>query len=305
VDSPDDVSLLLSKLQYYEFLDASSSPFAREMLVLGGIYPYRLEDLVDELVRCGAVGENLNPPEELYPDNGLNRETALAAFDEGYQIVVHSDHCGTSKIGCPRDYEGGPQQFIHDFDFGDLQNQGEPSIFWTLGCWPGHFEGADCFAEASLLTDELTGFVAAVANARSGSYSDWVTYYSFIDALYPFGWADNPPPGPQYRGPVSNLGEAYRYSMTRYRRGVYERSNSRLSFQNLFGDPTMFVWRDNPATTIVTPLQQTVPIGMSDISVLVEYLDMGIPTPLAYAKVCIWMEGDVFSIGFTDQNGVV
>ena len=302
VDNAEDVELLLCKLQHYETLDDCNTSFAREMTLLGGIYPNRLEELADALEDCGVVYENLNTINEMYPYNDLNRETALGAFSDGYNIIIHSDHCGTSEIGVPRDPPSGPSQFLYDFDFGNLTNQGESSIFWTLGCWPGHFEGAECFAEAGLLTDDNTGFIAAIANARSGAYGDWVTYFSFIDALYPFGWADYPRPGGQPNNcPVSNIGEAYRYSMNRYSTicPTDPQSHSSLSFQNLFGDPSMFVWRDEPHQLGVETVPSIITAGTStDITVSVtDEDDEGAPIA---AKVCLYKDGDLFAIRYTD-----
>ena len=339
VDNADDVELLLSKLKLYEWPEVFPEDFARKMLFIGGSSGYHgaedgwgaaYLDYINGLLEDAGIsgpGSNLDAITEIYyPQSGiacngydcellpedyyfesqeiLSRPNALAELDAGYNLIVHMDHSGTHLIGAPS--ESG--EFIYEYDFQSLCNTGEPSILWTAGCWPGHFEGADCFAEAGLLTSDETGLVAVIANSRSGYWGDWRLYYPFIDALYPFGWIDDPISGPPF--PIdrtaSDIGEAYRYSKnfenSDYLYGLPsnpEESNNHWSMQHLFGDPTMFVWRDDPDQIAVETVPSIISAGTStDITVSVSDSD-DFNEPIA-AKVCLYKDGDLFAIRYTD-----
>ena len=296
VDDAADFQTLYNKLKLYECPDEFPENYARKMLLLGGIGANRLEALKDFLEEAGAIPGNLVYPTELYYPGLLNRQAALEAFNEGHQIIIHSDHCGTHAISVPRDYDEGPSQYIYEYDFDTITNTGKPSIFFTIGCWPGHFENADCFAEAGLLTSTNTGFVAAIANARSGWSGDWEVYYSLINALYPFGWLGHPEP--QYPvPPVCYLGEAYRYSMNHA--FAPENNNNRLSYMNLLGDPSMYVWRNDPSELTVITMPSMATAGT--FNVLVTVRETG--AALHGATVCLWKENDVFAMETTGANG--
>ncbi|MCK4505631.1 MAG: hypothetical protein KAW14_08450 [Candidatus Aegiribacteria sp.] len=326
VDNAEHVDLLLSKLKLYEWPDVFPNNFAREMLFIGGshvgtdgkgaVCEEYLKEQLENADISGPAGDNLDVITELYyPQSGtssycnpagdnyffssherLSRTSALDELDQGYNLIIHADHSGIDRIGAAR--EDAPQQFIHDFDFEIFSNFAEPSILWTLGCWPGHFEGADCFAEAGLLTSGETGLVAMIAFARNGWLGDWLIYYSFIDALYPFGWIDYPPE-PVDRT-VSYIGEAYRYSMNFENSSYPYNFNKHKSTQNLFGDPAMFVWRNDPHRLDVNAIPATIIAGVStDITVTVTDSD-NLNQPVA-AEVCLYKDGDLYATGYSDD----
>jgi len=326
VDNSDDVQLLLSKLQLYECPEEFPEDFARKALFIGGsdvcineipdgkgaVYEEYLIYLLDEEEIIDPNG-NLDSITEFYlPQDGscfcepfgeyydfasqeiLSRPNALDELDAGYNLIIHFDHSGTHQIGAAQ--QASPGEYIYEYDFQSLSNTGEPSILWTAGCWPGHFEGADCFAEAGLLTPEETGLVAVIANARSGVWHDWMVYYPFVDALYPFGWVTEPSPTPVCG--VSYIGEAYRYSMN-FEHEFWGQTNYRKSIQNLFGDPTMFVWRDDPDQLAVETVPSIITAGTStDITVFVTNEDEG-NAPVG-AMVCLYKDGDLFSMKYAD-----
>jgi hypothetical protein len=326
VDNAEHVDLLLSKLRLYEWPDVFPHDFARKMIFIGGssggtdgrgaAYEEYLKEQLENDSISGPQGDNLDEITELYypqsgtaPDNWpllpdnytfssrekLSRTSAIDELDQGYNLIIHMDHARTDRIGAAS--TDSPQQFIHDFDFEIFSNYAEPSILWTASCWPGHFEGADCFAEAGLLTSGETGLVAVIANARPGRWEDWMIYYPFIDALYPFGWIDYPPE-PVDRT-VSYIGEAYRYSMN-YENDSYSRPNYNKIKQNLFSDPAMFVWRNDPHRLDVNAIPANIIAGVStDITVTVTDSD-NLNRPVA-AEVCLYKDGDLYATGYSDD----
>jgi len=328
VDNADDVELLLSKLKLYEWPDVFPKNFARKMLFIGGSYKdidgygaaYEefLKEQLENMGISGPAGNNLDEITELFfpqigyytpsgssplpepdpyhfeSDDPLNRNNALSELNSGYNLIIHMDHSGTHEIGAAQ--QAG--EYLYEFDFQSLSNTGEPSILWTAGCWPGHFEGADCYAEAGLLTSDETGLVAVIANARNGFWEDWKIYYPFIDALYPFGWITNF----INLQPVSYIGEAYRYSMN-FENDIYMPmvpNNYHRCKQHLFGDPTMYVWRDDPHQLAIEAFPLSIFAGISaDITVSVTDSDDS-NEPIA-AIVCFYKDGDIFAIRYTDE----
>jgi hypothetical protein len=301
VDNSSDVSTMLNKLDLYEDPSSFPSNFARKVLFIGGSSSGEngdgaedLDELVGDLEGSGASGPSgtyLDAIKELYhPPSGhtwsgdsLCRDNALTELDSGYNIVIHADHSGTHQIGAAQ--TDLPGQYIYEFDIANITNDDEPSILWTLGCWPGHYEGAECFVEFGLLSSDEEGLVAAIAFARSGWWGDEKVHDAFCDGLYAFDAVDNP---------LCYLGEVYRHSMNATDQQTYH-----LSVQHLFGDPTMFVWRGNASTLQVSVSDDTVSAGTFTDTVTVQ----GDEPALEGAQVCLWLEDEMFAIDTTDSNG--
>ena len=270
VDNSYDVDLMLTKLKLYEWPENFPEDYARRLLLLGSNGgnldgATHLSQLTEQLEISGAVTEYLDYPTELYywltePHGDLNRNNALAAFDQGYNLIIHADHSGVHEIGTAA--KGTPiGEVMWGSDFSTMGNTNEPSILWTLGCDPGWFDGADCFSEAGLLTSDNTGLVAVISNSRYGNSGQWVTFCAFSDALFNTGWIDFDPT-PTSDWPLSYLGEAHRCSNN------YDGDN--MFRLNLLGSPLMYVWRDDPGElSISTPpvlLREGIP---QDITVTV------------------------------------
>lgn len=301
IDNTTDISTMLNKLDVYEDPSSFPSNFARKALFIGGSSSLEngngaidLEELVGDLDSTGVSGVSgtyLDTIKELYhPPSGatwsgdsLCRDNALTELDAGYNIIIHMDHSGTHQIGAGM--TDIPHQYVYEMDIANISNENEPSILWTAGCWPGHYEGAECFVEYGLLSSDDEGLVAAIANARSGWWGDEVVHDAFCDGLYAFNEVDDP---------LCYLGEVYRHSTN-----ATSQPNYHLSFQHLFGDPTMFVWRGNASTLQVSVSDDTVSAGSFTDTVTVQGNDPAIEG----AQVCLWLEDELYAIDTTDSNG--
>ncbi len=299
VVNSDDVDLFFTKLKLYEQPEEFPEDFARKLLlmssnILDGNGADDMMELMAQLHESSAIPEYMDEPTELYyphslPAGDLCRSAALDEIDQGYNLIIHADHSEIHKLATAGKNALG--QYIWDSDFATMSNFNEPSILWTLGCDPGHFDGANCFAEAGLLTSDSTGLVAAIANARIGIFGQKTTYYAFCDALFNTGWINQY--GYQFNHwPLSYLGEANRCS----------KNYSSISFlhMNLLGSPLMYVWRDDPVE-----LHLSVPLTLlregvsSDITVTVtDGTD-----PVDNAIVCLWKKDEIFSIENTNAQG--
>ncbi len=299
VDDGADVDLMFTKLKLYEQPDVFPSDFARKILLLGSTFCVEgITVQVEQLLESEAVPEYLDNPIALYyhsepPHGDLTRNTALAEFDQGYNLIIHADHSGVHEIGTAG--FGALNEVMCDYDFATMTNYGEPSILWTLGCDPGWFDGADCFAEAGLLTAPNSGLVAVIANSRFGVAGQCNTHYAFCDALFNTGWITwiN---SMILNWPLSYLGEAHRCSKNN---DDITHRNLRL---NLLGSPLMYVWRDDPMELLLSVpplfLREGIP---QDITVTVtDGVD-----PVENATVCFWKKNEIFSVLETNVRGRV
>lgn len=300
VDDPDDVNTMLQKVMIYEDPETITPDFARRLLMLGsndvcGTGADDMIELTTLLDSSRAVPRYLNEPTELYfphtfPAGNLCRSEALQEFDTGYNLILHADHSETHKLATAGKNTLG--QFMWDSDFATMGNDYRPSILWTLGCGPGHFDGADCFVEAGLCNSRLNGLVAAIANARYGIFNQKVTYFVFMDALFNTGYVHNQHGIHSPHWPLSYLGEAHRMS----------KNTDGISFVllNLLGSPLLNVWRDDPVQ-----LQLSVPpmVLVAGVPADIEVTVTNGSQPVAGATICLWKRNDIFSIGTTDSYG--
>lgn len=299
VNNASDFETMFEKLLLYENPADPPESFARRILLMGSNNPAgsgadHLMELAERL-RDHSVPRYLDEPVELYyphslPAGDLNRNNALAEFDQGYNLVIHSGHSEIHKLGTAG--SGTLGQYMWDSDFSTMENIGKPSILWTLGCDAGHFDGAYSFAEAGLLTSWETGLSAVISNARGGLHSQISTARFFCDALFDTGHIAELF---QYQGlnwPLSFLGEAHRASKNL--------SGSSYMFLNLLGSPMMGVWRDDPdeLTVSCTPF-----FAVEGVPVTVTATVTDGSIPVADATVCLWKHGELFSIQHTDQFG--
>lgn len=300
VDDPDDVNTMLQKVTAYEDPEEIPPSFARRLLMMGSndICGTGADDLIALralLDSSHAVPRYLDEPTELYfphtfPAGNLCRAEALQEFDAGYNLILHADHSETHKLATAGRNTLG--QYMWDSDFATMGNESMPSILWTLGCGPGHFDGADCFAEAGLINAQLNGLVAAIANARYGLFNQKVTYFVFMDALFNTGYVLNQHGIHSPHWPLSYLGEAHRMS----------KNTDGISFVllNLLGPPLLNVWRDDPVQLQLSVPPMVLVAGVpADIGVTVTNGSQ----PVAGVTVCLWKRDEVFSIGTTDSYG--
>ncbi|MCD4706796.1 MAG: T9SS type A sorting domain-containing protein [Candidatus Sabulitectum sp.] len=302
VNTVDDVNLIFNKIQLYEQPEVFPENFARELLLIGSNNPAGngandMMDLVSQLEYSLATPEYLNAPATLYfphslPGGDLCRNTALDEFDQGYGMIIHADHSEIHKLATAGN--GTLGQYMWDSDFSTMNNAGQPSILWTLGCETGHFDGACCFSEAGLLTSAGTGLIAVIANARGGMHAQKITAYAFCDALFNTSWIIDQHHSKPLHWPLNFLGEAYRCS----------KNMTDLSFihLNLLGSPLMYVWRDDPEELSVSVPPLLLREGLpADITATVT----DGTAPVENATVCLWKKDEIFRLLETDAQGQV
>ena len=163
------------------------------------------------------------------------------------------------------------------------------------GCYNGsfdnwHFGGyytQDCFCRKNFLLWKQ-GEVACIANSRYGWYQPGGTnsssqYYDrmFFDAIF----------GQNY----TKIGDANRMSKETNVSIMQSNSNYRwVAYQtNLFGDPTMDIWTEQPEAMFVS-FPASVPIGSDQIMLIAD---------AAYARVGLMQNGELIGRAVGDASG--
>lgn len=204
------------------------------------------------------------------------------AISEGYQFIHHVGHAN--------------QTYVMKFNIGNISdetitNDGVTqgfNIAYSQGCDPGDFE-VECIAE-KFTVQINNGFVAFVANSRSGWGSTNNTngasqhyHREFVDALMGEG--------------ITTIGRVQEDSKEDLAGWFNNGTLMRWCYytSNLFGDPSMDMWTDVP---IAMEPEFHIVIPIND-----ETFEVTVPeTP--NATVCLSRDGEIISIGFTDEQGV-
>lgn len=313
VNNSDMVQTFLTKLEIYENPTSLPYGFGRSALFIGdsnsssgdGWGAEDCETLNQDLISAGIAGSSgkyLDPVKELYWPrwdliNGLwngdmlSRNTALDAIDDGYNFIIHVAHSGSHSLGAQSAESLPARQYITEGDIYNLTNTNMPSILFSMGCWPGHFQGTECIIERGLFSSNTTGLIAGMVFARSGHW--WCTP-NFIEPLANalYGYKTYAQIGSELK-PYIYLGASYKHMLNAIDVTTDE------YYMNLLGDPTMFVWRGNAMRPTVTANPSVVTAGV--FSTTVHASEMGIALP--GATVCLYKEDELFAIGITDSNG--
>lgn len=216
----------------------------------------------------------------------LNRSNALSELNESYNIFLHTDHSGIHNLGMGTGIFGPNKLF--DADFYNMNNDGHPFIFYSSCCWPGHYNGAESILEHSLFASDESGAVASVgAPVSNGDFSG---VYYFLDAFYPF-LHDYSEQLFSEHDPYFFIGEGWKHKMN---------VMNRAHFEILFGDPTMFVWRDMPDELVISGLP-TSPTAGALFSPTIHVTDG--TSVIEGATVVLWMDGELYATEVTDASG--
>ena len=321
VRTESEVSDFINKLEVYENPSSLPASFARSALFIGdsdngsaqdGKGAYRLEQINQSLISAGvssetgSSGQYLEPITELYwPASGtsgsytwsgseLTRASALSNLEDGHNLIFHSAHSNTHLLGAQSAAGLANRQYITEGDIQELDNANTPGILFTTGCWPGHFQTAECIVERGLLSSDDSGLIAGIASSVKSQWNDPELYMThFANALYEYTSYSSENSTVRI-GPYRYLGESYMHMINNAESpGFSER------FINLFGDPSMFIWRGNPIRPTVIASSSTVTAGTFTTTIQVSELG----TDLRGAKVCLFKEDELFAIETTDLNG--
>jgi hypothetical protein len=187
------------------------------------------------------------------------------------------------------------------FDSDDLDALGNDSLLGihnSIGCMCGaidYIPYGDCFAEHYLTPS--TGGSYSIMNSRYGygdppimgpsENIDTCFYHEIFSESYPYH---------------DHIGAAHAFSKDGYISEVtwYSTWAWCIYELNLFGDPEMPLWTDEPGELTVTH-DAVIPVGGSSFSVNVTDSGLGVENAL----VCLYKEGEVYQRGYTDASGIL
>lgn len=225
----------------------------------------------------------------LYDDHDhydLNPASAIAAMNEGYNIINHNDHANWNLLRM------GNQGSIYNEDVDTLSNLHRWFIFYSGGCISAAFDYSDCIAE-HFINNPQGGSVGYVGNSRYGfgipgdpgagpsDQYDFEFFASLFTGHYNLGLTNAE--SKSRLVPISQTDPYMRWTQ-------YE--------LNLLGDPEMPVWTDAPESLLVT-YPQTIPLAPCTLSMQVTSSG----TPVSKASVSLLQGGNLIQVGYTDHSG--
>ncbi len=212
----------------------------------------------------------------------LSRASALAALNEGRNIVFHMGHGDRDR------WAVGPGRVLLSDAAAMTNAPFYHALAYAVNCNSAAVE-AHCFAEAWMAAPDGGG----------------VSYLGSTDAAFPASarqtqrlffrrWMNDEftTAGDAYYAAADTIGMAAGESPSRNRFMLYS--------MVFLGDPDMIIWRDVPGEMTVD-VPSAIPLGSGPVAVTVS-LD---GQPLHRARVCLYKEGDAMAVGETAESGVV
>jgi len=289
VDSTGEIATFISKA--HDYMVSPPSGFGDEVFLMGFDLDSSSasEDLM-EIISGNWMPAWADYSREYDSESGSHENDVDAYVNSGQALIGHSDHCNTTVVGVGS-YRHGAHLSISEckaFSNGDRQ-----SVFYSLGCYCGNFEGGDCWIE-EFVKDSDGGGVGAVGNSRYGWYHPgrWHTLSSLLLRKYfKTLWL------PEYES--WRTGQVN--SISKNNTSVFG-GHSRYCFMesNVFGDPALPIWSNVPVSPTLNycPLigigQQGFTVNVSDGNQAIEG-----------ALVCVNIDGDVYERAETNAEGDV
>lgn len=181
-----------------------------------------------------------------------------------------------------------------------LTNGNRLPVVFSIGCSTGHFDTADCFAEAWLRKSGGGAIgVAAAARGSLSGYNDllaigimdtfWEHFDTWTSSVYPTSWR-----------PAEALNRAKQRVFQGYSNNLASQNTARLF--NWFGDPEMMLRTQTPS--ILTVDHPTYAFQGTNTDFTVAVTSEG--APVAGALVCIsHASADDYWVGATNASGEV
>ncbi|MDI6839715.1 MAG: C25 family cysteine peptidase [bacterium] len=232
---------------------------------------------------------------KLYESNGtLSRAILIDSLNAGFGFVHYAAHGRPDGVGSPiLDY------ILSSDDVDNLTNESKLGIHNSIACYIGAVDwvpGGDCFAEHLLNKDG--GAVAVIMNSRTGVGRPSVgMYYSeLLDTSFYHETFRSTYLYHDHIGVAHAVSKDCYVSWTtwedRWPWCIYE--------LNLFGDPELPMWTDEPKNLIV---EHDSVIWTRQTSFKIRVTDNG--TSVESALVCVMKgEDSVYVRGYTNPNGV-
>lgn len=293
VSSTIEIARVIEKIFTYE-KNPPATDYAREVLLVGMDLDASTpcEDLQETIAGyITGFDPGFDITKVYDSDPGNHKTAALAALNASKNLVNHADHASSTELGTGYFHHG---WCIYKSDVDNLVNDGELSVIVSLGCSPNGMTAGDCIAEHFVNRNTNQAGVAFTGNTRKGWY-----YGGYPESLS--GTLDREWWRGLFEEDKDILGETLVFSKHNFSRsGSDVKEHCEWTF-NLLGDPAMPIWTDDPQSLVVTH-EDTWTVGAYTGAFPVEVYCGG--SPLQYATVCLWKEGEVYEVEETDALGL-
>ena len=260
------------------------------------------------------------PADLQFPTFLWNGDTShvIGNISMGRFLVMHRDHGSSQNYwshfsnSFPSTYDGWTSPSFDTTDVSLLTNYLLFPVVFSMECMGGWFDGeTDQLDDPALtnnfesLCEELlvpstTGAIATIGASRvsySGVNDDLAQ--GFIDAIWPDYDQDFDSGGLYSFGQIMTYGKAFMATRDFWGANLYVDLTYELF--NLFGDPELELWTKSPDTLYV---DHPTHIGSLGPQSFVVQVDDGI-NPVDHARVCLWKDGDIFEVAYSDTLGYV
>ncbi|MDI6840480.1 MAG: C25 family cysteine peptidase, partial [bacterium] len=224
----------------------------------------------------------------------ISRQIVIDSLNAGFGFAHYAAHGNEYGV-----YSGQGAAILTSSDVDGLHNGGRLGIHNAISCFCGAVDevaGGDCFAE-HFINNPNGGGIASIMNSRYG--------YGTPPELGPSECIDLAFYKKLFNDGLYHLGEAHAASKDAYvtasQSGQWPEYWRYCLYElNLFGDPELPMWTDEPKSLAVEHLP-TIPVGQTWFEVTVSSDNV----PVKSALVCVMKEEDnVYAIGYTNENGV-
>jgi hypothetical protein len=292
VNTTSEAQLFVHKTLTYEGApggDPLPSDFQTDMLFMAEVLwsdPWTDHAICKNMIDDESVPPVFDPITKLYQTSGnLSTSSAVAAMNEGYNIVNHNGHANTTVLSI-----GSGALYRSHFD--GLTNAPRYGLFYSMGCWSAAID-KDCIAEHWNNSAGGGGF-AYIGNSRYGWGSPGnpgngtgdVFDREFFKKLFNEG--------------LEHVGVAHAAHKDFYVESA--RSNGYVRYTlyelNLLGDPETTVWTQTPLVASVTHPTAT-QLGEHTMLVTVARDGVAVPGAMVYAS-----NDELSALGVTGADGV-
>ncbi len=286
--TPESVQTIVQKILAYEKTPPSDYT-NRALFVASVLWP---RPYTDSGIHKNDIGnmyfpESFSPISKLYESlDNLSVLTTFNAMNAGGHLLNHDGHASSESWGFSNGFF--PRSLLDS-----LQNSPRNWIVYSIGCLSARFE-IDCMA-SGFLTSPQGGAVAYIGNFSYG-----------------WGMPGNPGFGVSevfdtrffkllFESPDPRLGDVFAQSKQYFIPQAQSENVFRwVEYElNLFGDPEMVVWTQEPL-----PLSVDYPRSINPRTVSVPIWVQSSSGTLDEATVCLYRAGECFEVEQTDETGL-
>ncbi len=339
VDTAADANTIVNKIIGYEQSPPTDANFYNDISLCAYFqddaddgqedrnYVFTTEQILDYLNGQGYNAERIYNTNGTNPTNysngtavtgGINWNGTPAditgAFNNGRLLITHRDHGLSRNFWNERPvphgqwqgtYDGWSEPWFTTWDVPWLNNGNAFPVVFSINCQTGWFDGEtdpytwnfECYCE-ELLRHQNGGAVAVFGATRNSptACNDYL-FRGFTDAILP-----------DFLSPTQNalyrLGQVLTYGkiIVVLQNGYSDDSTIvEVEEYNLFGDPEMSLWTNQPQPlTVIHPSK----IGSGGSQKFVAKVTDG-ANPVLHALVCLRKDTDVHTFEYTDAGGHV